>query len=72
MITERQISLLKIIVEEYIKTARPVGSKAICAKLKCSSATVRNELAELEKNGYLDRLIHHQEEFHLKKDIVFM
>ena len=55
MITERQISLLKIIVEEYIKTARPVGSKAICEKLKCSSATVRNEMSALEELGYLEK-----------------
>ncbi len=55
MITERQISLLKIIVEEYIKTARPVGSKAICEKLKCSSATVRNEMSVLEELGYLEK-----------------
>ncbi len=55
MITERQISLLKIIVEEYIKTARPVGSKAICEKLKCSSATIRNEMSALEELGYLEK-----------------
>jgi heat-inducible transcriptional repressor len=55
LITERQISLLKIIVEEYIKTARPVGSKAICEKLKCSSATVRNEMSALEELGYLEK-----------------
>lgn len=55
MITERQISLLKIIVEEYIKTARPVGSKAICEKLKCSSATIRNEMSVLEELGYLEK-----------------
>ena len=55
MITERQISLLKIIVEEYIKTARRVGSKAICEKLKCSSATIRNEMSALEELGYLEK-----------------
>lgn len=55
MITERQVSLLKIIVEEYIKTARPVGSKAICAKLKCSSATIRNEMSALEELGLLEK-----------------
>lgn len=55
MITERQVSLLKIIVEEYIKTARPVGSKAICEKLKCSSATVRNEMSVLEELGLLEK-----------------
>ena len=55
MITERQVSLLKIIVEEYIKTARPVGSKAICEKLKCSSATIRNETTPLEDLGLLEK-----------------
>lgn len=55
MITERQVSLLKIIVEEYIKTARPVGSKAICEKLKCSSATIRNEMSALEDLGLLEK-----------------
>lgn len=55
MITERQVSLLKIIVEEYIKTARPVGSKAICEKLKCSSATIRNEMSVLEELGLLEK-----------------
>ncbi|MCI5983893.1 MAG: heat-inducible transcriptional repressor HrcA [Firmicutes bacterium] len=55
MITERQVSLLKIIVEEYIKTARPVGSKAICEKLKCSSATIRNEMSVLEDLGLLEK-----------------
>ena len=55
MITERQVSLLKIIVEEYIKTARPVGSKAICKKLKCSSATIRNEMSALEDLGLLEK-----------------
>lgn len=55
MITERQVSLLKIIVEEYIKTARPVGSKAICEKLKCSSATIRNEMSALEELGLLEK-----------------
>ncbi len=55
MISKRQISLLKIIVEEYIKTAHPVGSKAICKKLKCSSATIRNEMSILEELGYLEK-----------------
>jgi len=55
LITERQVSLLKIIVEEYIKTARPVGSKAICEKLKCSSATIRNEMSALEDLGLLEK-----------------
>lgn len=48
MLTQRQEELLKLIVENYIKTATPVSSKALCKKMKCSSATVRNEMAALE------------------------
>lgn len=55
MINERQKELLKLIVEDYIKTARPVGSKAICELLNCSSATVRNEMSTLEELGYLEK-----------------
>ncbi len=52
---ERQKKLLKEIVESYIKNARPVGSKSLCGKLKCSSATIRNEMATLEHLGMLEK-----------------
>ncbi len=55
MITNRQKDLLKIIVEEYIKTVKPVGSKSLCDELDCSSATIRNDMAELENLGYLEK-----------------
>ena len=55
MLTDRQNRLLKIIVEEYIKTARPVGSNQICKTLKCSSATIRNEMSELEELELLEK-----------------
>ena len=55
MIGKRQNEILKIIVEEYIKTAKPVGSKSICDTLNCSSATVRNEMSYLEEVGYLEK-----------------
>ena len=55
MIGSRQKELLKAIVEEYIKTARPVGSKSLCKKFKCSSATIRNDMASLEEIGYLEK-----------------
>ena len=55
MLGKRQNEILKIIVEEYIKTAKPVGSKSICDSLNCSSATVRNEMAYLEDIGYLEK-----------------
>ena len=55
MITERENKILKVIVEEYIKTAKPVSSSHICKELKCSSATVRNEMVYLEELGYLEK-----------------
>ena len=51
----RQKELLKEIVESYIKNVKPVGSQALCKKFKLSSATIRNEMADLEKMGYLDK-----------------
>ena len=55
MINERQRELLKLIVEDYIKTARPVGSKSLCDALHCSSATIRNEMSFLEEIGLLEK-----------------
>ena len=55
MLGTRQKELLKEIVEEYIKSARPVGSKSLCKKFKCSSATIRNDMAELENLGFLEK-----------------
>ena len=51
----RQNELLKLIVETYIDTVKPVGSKALVKKLKCSSATIRNDMAFLESLGYLEK-----------------
>ena len=55
MLTERQNKILKLIVEKYIKDPVPVGSKVISKALNCSSATVRNEMGELEKQGLLEK-----------------
>lgn len=55
MLGSRQKDILKSIVEEYIKTAHPVGSKSLCKKFKCSSATIRNDMCELEELGYLEK-----------------
>ena len=51
----RRNNILKEIVETFIKTARPVGSKALCDKFNLSSATIRNEMAVLEELGYLEK-----------------
>lgn len=55
MINQRQEELLKCIVEDYIKTAHPIGSKSLCEKLSCSSATIRNEMSYLEELGLLEK-----------------
>ncbi|MDD6323842.1 MAG: heat-inducible transcriptional repressor HrcA [Bacilli bacterium] len=55
MLSKRQGELLKLIVENYIKTAKPVSSKALCKKLKCSSATVRNEMVVLEQFNLIEK-----------------
>lgn len=55
MLTKRQNEILKIIVLEYIKLAKPVGSKLICDRLNCSSATIRSEMASLEELGLLEK-----------------
>lgn len=51
----RKIQILKIIVEEYIKTGDIVGSKSLLKKheMGVSSATVRNDMASLEKMGLI-------------------
>ncbi len=56
-LTERKRNILKIVVESYIETAEPIGSKAIVERMpgKVSSATVRNELADLTEMGYLEQ-----------------
>ena len=55
MLTERQSKILKLIISEYIKEARPVGSKHLSSELKCSSATIRSEMATLEDLGLLEK-----------------
>lgn len=58
MLDDRKKKVLQAIVEEYINTAEPVSSNSILNKydLNCSSATIRNEMADLDKSGYLDKV----------------
>lgn len=57
MLDKRKKEILQAVIDEYINTAEPVSSGTLVKKydLNYSSATVRNELAELEQNGYLDK-----------------
>ncbi len=52
---ERKAAILRAVVEEYVETAQPVGSQTIAraSQLGVSSATVRNEMTVLERDGYL-------------------
>ncbi len=56
-LTERKKKVLRCIVDLYIRTAEPVGSKAIAQMpdMNYSSATIRNEMAELTTMGYLEQ-----------------
>ncbi len=56
-LTPRKKEILKVVIENYISTAEPIGSKAIAAQMSSnvSSATVRNELADLVEMGYLEQ-----------------
>jgi len=54
-LSERKMQILKTLIDDYIQTAQPVGSRAISKKheLGLSSATIRNEMADLEEMGYI-------------------
>ena len=56
-LTARQKKILRAIVDNYIQTAEPVGSKTLAAMadMDCSSATIRNEMAELTQMGLLEQ-----------------
>lgn len=56
-LSERKKQILKAIIGDYIRTAEPVGSKALAARpeLRFSPATIRNEMSELEDMGYLEK-----------------
>ena len=56
-LSDRKRQILKVVVEDYVRTAEPVGSKAIAAEMggSVSSATIRNELADLTELGYLEQ-----------------
>ncbi|MDO5556181.1 MAG: heat-inducible transcriptional repressor HrcA [Clostridia bacterium] len=57
MLSNRQKNILQAIIEEYINTAEPISSATILERytLECSSATIRNDMSELEKFGYLEK-----------------
>ncbi len=57
MLTNRQLLILQVIIDDFIQSAQPVGSRAISKKdeVSFSSATIRNEMADLEELGFLEK-----------------
>lgn len=57
MLTERQLLILHAIIDDYIMTGVPVGSRTLSKRedIRFSSATIRNEMADLEEEGFLEQ-----------------
>ncbi|HAM81328.1 heat-inducible transcriptional repressor HrcA [Ornithinibacillus bavariensis] len=57
MLTDRQLLILQVIIDDFIESAHPVGSRAISKKdeISYSAATIRNVMADLEEMGYIEK-----------------
>lgn len=57
MLTERQLLILQVIIDDFIRSAHPVGSRSLAKKDKISfsSATIRNDMADLEELGLIEK-----------------
>ena len=69
-LSERKLTILHAIIQTYLETGEPVGSRTISkySDLNLSSATIRNEMADLESCSHT----HLPEGFHQIKDTVYM
>lgn len=52
-LSERKKQILRSVIDAYIRSGEPVGSKSLAEQMRLSSATIRNEMSELEALGYL-------------------
>jgi heat-inducible transcriptional repressor len=57
VLTDRQLLILQVIVDDFIRSAQPVGSRSLSKKeeISFSSATIRNEMSDLEVLGYIEK-----------------
>ncbi len=57
LLTDRQLLILQVIIDDFIQSAHPIGSRSLSQKkeILLSSATIRNEMAELEEFGYIEK-----------------
>ncbi len=57
MLTDRQLLILQVIIDDFIRSAQPVGSRSLSKKdeISFSSATIRNEMSDLEELGFIEK-----------------
>jgi heat-inducible transcriptional repressor len=57
LLTDRQLLILQVIIDDFIHSAQPVGSRSLSKKdgISFSSATIRNEMADLEELGFIEK-----------------
>lgn len=57
LLTDRQLLILQVLVDDFIRSAQPVGSRSLSKKqeISFSSATIRNEMADLEELGFIEK-----------------
>ncbi|MDF2903193.1 MAG: hrcA [Bacillus sp. (in: firmicutes)] len=57
MLTDRQVLIFQVIVDDFIRSAQPIGSRSLSKKeeISFSSATIRNEMADLEEMGFIEK-----------------
>jgi len=57
MLTDRQLLILQVIIDDFIRSAQPVGSRSLSKKsdISFSSATIRNDMADLEEMGFIEK-----------------
>ena len=57
MLTDRQLLIFQVIVDDFIRSAQPVGSRSLSKKeeISLSSATIRNEMSDLEELGFIEK-----------------
>lgn len=57
MLSDRQLLILQVIIDDFIRSAQPVGSRTLSKKeeISFSSATIRNEMADLEELGFIEK-----------------
>lgn len=57
MLTDRQLLIFQVIVDDFIQSAQPIGSRSLSKKeeISFSSATIRNEMADLEELGFIEK-----------------